>query len=94
MDCQEEEFEGFDDNPPPVKDDDGNLRATMLEQCHDPTKPQPTIPEFTCGDGSDEVFDDINEEFSDAIERNLKMEKKLNEELGDVDAEFDSFWPS
>ena len=58
MDCQEEEFEGFDDNPPPVKDDDGNLRATMLEQCHDPTKPQPTIPEFTCGDGSDEVFDE------------------------------------
>ena len=72
MDCQEEEFEGFDDNPPPVKDDDGNLRATMLEQCHDPTKPQPTIPEFTRGDGSDEVFDE-----SKVSAPSSKKEKKV-----------------
>jgi len=72
LDCQEDEFEGFDDNPPPVKDDDGNLRATMLDKCHDPTKPQPTIPEFTSGEMDDEVFDDENK-----VSASSKKEKKV-----------------
>jgi len=69
LDCQQKEFKGFGDEPPPVKDDDGNLRVTMLDKCHDPTKPRPTIPEFTCG--SDDVFDE------NKVSASSKKEKKV-----------------
>ena len=71
LDCQEEEFEGFGDEPPPVNDDDGSLRATMLDKCHDPTKPQPTIPEFSSGEEDDEVYDE------NKVSASSRKEKKV-----------------
>lgn len=70
LDCQEKKVGGFGDEVPPVRDDTGNLRATMIEQCHDPKKNEPYIPEFSYGD-DDDAFDENKVSASSKKEKNV-----------------------